>query len=41
VSDIQITDAAIRRLVVIHGALAFFYSTGILALAINLVAGLI
>jgi len=41
VSDIQITDAAIRRLVVVHGALAFFYSTGILALAINLVAGLI
>jgi uncharacterized membrane protein len=41
VSDIQITDAAIRRLVVIHGALAFFYSTSILALAINLVAGLI
>jgi uncharacterized membrane protein len=41
VSDIQITDGAIRRLVVIHGALAFFYSTGILALAINLVAGLL
>jgi uncharacterized membrane protein len=41
VSDIQVTDAALRRLVVVHGALAFFYSTGILALAINLVAGLI
>ena len=41
VSDIQVTDAALRRLVVIHGALGFFYSTGILALAINLVAGLI
>jgi uncharacterized membrane protein len=41
VSDIQIADAALRRLVLVHGALAFFYSTGILALAINLVAGLI
>ncbi len=37
VSDIQITDSAIRRLVLVHGALAFFYSTGILALAIGLI----
>jgi len=41
VSDVQIADPALRRLVAIHGAFAFFYSTGILALAINLVAGLI
>ena len=41
VSDVQIADPDLRRLVVVHGALAFFYSTGILALAINLVAGLI
>ena len=41
VSDSQITDSAIRRLVLVHGALAFFYSTGILALALGLVAGLI
>ena len=41
VSDVQIADPALRRLVAIHGAFAFFYSLGILALAINLVAGLI
>ncbi|HEY2818878.1 MAG TPA: DUF1345 domain-containing protein [Casimicrobiaceae bacterium] len=41
VSDVQIADPELRRLVVVHGVLAFFYSTGILALAINLVAGLI
>jgi len=41
VSDVQIADPALRRLVTVHGAFAFFYSTGILALAINLVAGLI
>ena len=41
VSDVQIADADIRRIVLIHGAVAFFYATGILALTINLVAGLI
>ena len=41
VSDVQIADPALRRLVALHGAFAFFYATGILALAINLVAGLI
>jgi uncharacterized membrane protein len=41
VSDVQIADASMRRLVLAHGVLAFFYSTGIVALAINLVAGLI
>ena len=41
VSDVQITDAEIRRVVLLHGATSFFYTTGILALAINLVAGLI
>jgi len=41
VSDVQIADADIRRSVLIHGAVAFFYATGILALTINLVAGLI
>ncbi len=41
VSDVQIVDPALRRLVLVHGVFAFFYSTGILALAINLVAGLI
>jgi uncharacterized membrane protein len=41
VSDVQIADSDIRRLVLVHGVVAFFYTTGILALTINLVAGLI
>jgi uncharacterized membrane protein len=41
VSDVQIADAGFRRIVLAHGVAAFFYTTGILALAINLVAGLI
>ncbi len=41
VSDVQIADSAIRRLALAHGVFAFFYATGILALTINLVAGLI
>lgn len=41
VSDVQITDAGLRRVALGHGAVGFFYTTGILALAINLVAGLI
>jgi len=40
-SDVQIVDPYIRRVVLVHGAVAFFYTTGILALMINLVAGLI
>ncbi|HMA32152.1 MAG TPA: DUF1345 domain-containing protein [Casimicrobiaceae bacterium] len=40
-SDVQIADPYIRRVVAAHGAVAFFYTTGILALMINLVAGLI
>lgn len=40
-SDVQIADAYLRRVVLIHGAVAFFFTTGILALTINLVAGLI
>lgn len=41
VSDVQIADSEIRRVALLHGATSFFYSTGILALMINLVAGLI
>jgi len=40
VSDVQIVDAKIRRRVLLHGVTAFFFTTGVLALAINLVAGL-
>ena len=41
VSDVQITDPAIRGLALTHGIISFFYSTGVLALAINLVASVI
>ena len=41
VSDVQIADAEMRRVALLQGATSFFYATGILALAINLVAGLI
>jgi uncharacterized membrane protein len=41
VSDVQICDPSIRRVVLIHSVAAFFYTTGILALSVNLVAGLV
>lgn len=41
VSDVQITDPSVRRVALAHGIVSFLYSTGILALTINLVAGLI
>jgi uncharacterized membrane protein len=40
VSDVQVVGRAMRRLTLVHGVLAFFFNTGILALAINLAAGL-
>ena len=40
VSDVQITSRSMRRLVLVHGVLSFFFNTVILALSINLVAGL-
>lgn len=41
VSDVQIADSKLRRLVLLHSATSFFYSSVILALTINLVAGLL
>ena len=41
VSDVQITDPAVRRLAIAHGMISFFYATGILALTVNLLAGLL
>ena len=41
VSDVQVADAKLRRVVIGHGVTAFFYSTAILALVVNLVAGVI
>jgi uncharacterized membrane protein len=37
VSDVQITGAHIRRLATIHGAIAFFFNTIILAITVNVV----
>src|SRR5204862_141928 len=41
VSDVQVTDPNMRKLALTHGIISFFYATGILALTINMVAGLI
>lgn len=41
VSDVQITSPALRGLALTHAILSFFYATGILALTINMVAGVI
>ena len=41
VSDVQVTSRPMRALVLWHGLLAFVFNTIILALSINIVAGLI
>ncbi len=38
VSDVQITGRYLRRLALIHGVVAFFFNTIILALTINILA---
>lgn len=40
VSDVQITSKKIRRLALLHGLIAFAYNTVIVALTINIIAGL-
>jgi uncharacterized membrane protein len=40
VSDVQITDPAVRRVVLLHGIISFAYNTAILALVVNLASGL-
>ena len=40
VSDVAVTQKAVRRLVVAHGALSFFFSTAIVAMTVNIAAGL-
>jgi uncharacterized membrane protein len=40
-SDVTVHDRSIRRLVLLHAIIAFFYNTGIVALSINIVAGLL
>jgi uncharacterized membrane protein len=41
VSDVQVTTKPMRRLVIMHGILSFFFSVAILALAVNVGASLI
>lgn len=41
VSDVATTSRSMRRLALIHGVLTFFFNTVILALSINIIAGLI
>ena len=40
VSDVQISDRVMRRLVLLHGLLSFLLNTFVVALTINLIAGL-
>jgi len=40
VSDAQVSSAAIRRFVLLHGLIAFVFNTTIVALTINTIAGL-
>ncbi len=41
VSDVTTCSAAMRRLVLMHGALSFLFNTAVLALGVNLAAGLV
>jgi uncharacterized membrane protein len=41
VSDVQITSRKLRRLAAVHGLLSFLFNTIILALTVNLAAGLL
>ena len=41
VSDVTISSRSLRRLALVHGVLAFIFNTAILALSINIIAGLI
>lgn len=41
VSDVQITSRSFRRLSLFHGILSFFFNTVIVAMTINIIAGLI
>jgi len=41
VSDVQVTDRGVRRVVMVHGLISFAYNTTILALGINILSGLL
>jgi uncharacterized membrane protein len=40
-SDVAVTSRAMRRVVMLHGILSFFFNTAVIALAVNLAAQLI
>jgi uncharacterized membrane protein len=41
VSDVQITSRKFRRLAAVHGLLSFLFNTIIVALTVNIAAGLL
>jgi uncharacterized membrane protein len=41
VSDVAVTNKTVRRTVVAHGALSYFFTTAVLAMAVNIAAGII
>jgi uncharacterized membrane protein len=41
VSDVEISSRDLRRMALVHGVLSFFFNTAILALSLNIIAGLI
>ena len=41
VSDVAVTHKSIRRMVVAHGALSFFFTTAIVAMTVNIAANVI
>jgi uncharacterized membrane protein len=40
-SDVSVTSSALRRLVLVHSVLSFVFNTAIVALMVNIAAGLI
>jgi uncharacterized membrane protein len=41
VSDVAVTHKSVRRMVVAHGALSFFFTTAVVAMAVNIAASII
>ena len=41
VSDVAVTQKSIRRMVVAHGVLSFFFTTAFIAMTVNIAAGVI
>ena len=39
VSDVQVTSRYLRRVVLVHSVIAFFFNVFIIAITVNIVAG--